>query len=100
MISYDISATEDIEVENGDFKLIQSDGQHIEAILQAGKGQFIGTPLLGVDMQKYINAPTSSRELRQDVITELTRDNYKVNKLDTAGTIDEIGLNIDAIKLK
>ena len=100
MISYDISATEDIEIEDGDFKIIQSDGQHIEAIVQAGKGQFIRKPLLGVDIQSYINSPTSTRELRQNIITELLRDNYKTNKLDSTGTIDSIGINIDATKLK
>ena len=100
MISYDISATEDMEVENGDFKIVESDGQHIQAILQAGKGQFIGKPLLGVDSQKYINSPTTTREFRQVVTTELNRDNYKINKLETSGDIDSIGLNIDATKLK
>jgi len=100
MISYDISATEDIEVEDGDFKIIQSDGQHIQAILEAGKGNFIATPLLGVDIQQYINAPTTTRELKQDITTELTRDNFRVKKLEAAGTIDNIGLNIDATKLK
>jgi len=100
MISYDISATEDIVIESGDFEIIESDGQHVQAILQAGKGNFIGSPLLGVDIQKYINSPTTTRELRQTVITELTRDNYRVNNLDTTGTIDEIGMNIDATKIK
>ena len=100
MISYDISATEEMQVESGDFEIIQSDGQHVQYILQAGKGQFISSPLLGVDIQKFINSPTSTRELRQTIITELKRDNYKINNLETIGTIDAIGTNIDATKIK
>jgi len=100
MISYDISATETLEIENGDFKIIESDGQHIEAILQAGKGQFIGSPLLGVDIQQYINAPVSSRELKQVIYQEFKRDNYKINSIESSGAIDEIGINIDATKQK
>lgn len=100
MISYDISATETMAVKDGDFEIIQSDGQHIEYILQAGKGQFISSPLLGVDIQKFINSPTTTRDLRQTIITELKRDNYKVNNLQTTGTIDAIGTNIDATKIK
>lgn len=100
MKSYDISATEDLLTENGDIAIVESDGLHIENILKAGKGNFIGSPLLGVNIQNYINAPTSSRELKQDIIRELTRDNYKINKLQSSGTINEINLNIDATKIK
>lgn len=100
MISYDILAIEELQTENGDFLIDESDGYHIENILQAGKGNFIGAPLLGVNIQKYINAPSSSRELKQDVLRELTRDNYKTNKITSSGTIDEIDLNIDATKIK
>lgn len=100
MISYDISATEEIQVLNGDFLPVESDGQHITAILQAGKGNFILTPTIGVEIDKMQNAPTSNREIEQTIRENLKKDNYSVNKLRVSNAGNDIDILTDATKLR
>lgn len=100
MISYDISATEELIVSDGDFLPIESDGQHITAILKAGKGNFIAAPTLGVEIDKMQNAPTTNRVIEQTIRENLKKDNYSINKLRVTNEFNDIAILIDATKLR
>lgn len=83
MISKDLILDEDnnfIE-SNGDFAILQSDDQNIEAILKAEKGQFYQYPLLGYGVTTRIYGPFKKNEERKAIREALKRDNYNVVQL-------------------
>ena len=96
----DIAFDEDIEISGGDLKIEPSDQQHIEHILRAKPGHFYQFPTLGVGIDENKLASINSEVLKQQIRQNLEADNYRVNKLEIATTVDSIGASIDAIRLK
>ena len=85
----------DFEIENGDFKVTNTNEQESYYILQANKGHFYQTPRLGAGIIKYQNADINKNELRKNIRTELNRDNFKVNNVYVIGASDVARLNIN-----
>lgn len=50
----DIKYTDDIQAENGDFKIIDSKNQHIEHNLRANPGDYLQFPDIGAGINKNI----------------------------------------------
>jgi len=84
----------DMKIEDGDFKLEQSDDQNIEAIIVANKGQFYESPLLGYGINSRLNGPFRTLEERKDIREALKRDNYDVKELTISK--DPLTVGIDA----
>jgi hypothetical protein len=70
----------DLDVKDGDFVIGVSDLQHIANILEAEKGQFRQTPLVGVGVLKMINGPISGAEKR-DIKMQLQGDGYQTKEV-------------------
>jgi len=102
MISYDLvlDLNNDLKIEDGDFAIGQSDDQNIEAILLAEKGQFYQFPLLGYGIKRKLYGSFYRLKERKLIREELKRDNYNVKVLNITGTIDNLGVEVDADKVK
>lgn len=96
----DILINDDVEFKNGDFAIGVSDAQHIEHILTAKPGQFYQFPTLGVGAVDLIKSSINRQALKQKIKVNLESDNYRINKVEVAGGIDELKTSIDAIRLK
>ncbi len=90
----------DIGIKDGDLVVGDSDGQNIEFIISAKPGQFYQFPTLGVGITDQINSSISKQELRIKIKNNLEADNYRVNRIDVSGTLDQLLTKIDAVKLK
>ena len=100
---WDILLNDKFEVlyEDGDFKIGESDQQHIQHILLARPGQFAQHPLIGCGVQDYDHSSQSVQEKKQNISLQLESDNYKINSL--VITTDAFGnevYQIDAIRIK
>lgn len=96
----DILINSDIGIKNGDLLVGDSDGQNIEFIISAKPGQFYQFPTLGVGITDEINSSISKQALKIKIKNNLEADNYRVNRIDVSGTIDQLLTKIDADKLK
>lgn len=91
------SIQEDVIIENGDFKVFNSDQQHIQHILKAMPGQYYQHPLIGLGIALYKSASISPQQLKQKIKNQLKADDYLPKVVQV--TPDFI-VNIDAERLK
>ena len=91
------SLKEDLIIENGDFKVFNSDQQHIQHILKANPGQYYQHPLVGLGIRNYSGASLSPQRLKQAIKTQLKADDYKPLVIDIS---EDFVVNIDAERLK
>lgn len=96
----DIEVKDDIEIFNGDLKLAESDQQHVEHILRARPGQFYQFPTLGVGVDDKKLASINAQVFKQQIKQNLQADNFRVNKIDILGDIDNFTIDIAAERLK
>lgn len=95
----DIIFKDDLEIRNGDLFVDYSDGQSIEFILKADRGQFRQWPLIGVGILRQKNGSVRPQELKQEIKLQLRSDNFKVKTLNVISG-DQMGIEIDAKRLK
>lgn len=91
------SIKEDVIIENGDFKVFNSDQQHIQHILKAMPGQYYQHPLIGLGAALYRSASISPHQLKQAIKTQLKSDDYIPKVIEVS---DDFIVNIDAERLK
>ena len=96
----DFIIKDDIEIKNGDLVVAFSDDQNIEFILRAKPGHFYQFPTLGVGVVDLIKGKIDRQALKQAITTNLEADNYRINKIEVGGNIDELITSIDAEKLR
>ena len=99
MISKDLflDSNNDLTIKNGDFDILQSDDQNIQAIIQADKGQFYENTLLGYGITKKLNSPVRKAVEKRSIRQEMRADNYNVITLLIE---DDFIITIDANKVK
>lgn len=91
--------TGDLYVYRGDFKIGESDEQHIEDILIAAQGNYRQHPEMGVNISQYLNAPiTAIEKLRiiNEIRKQLQADGFVQINIQTQNKL--IDLNIDALR--
>ena len=96
----DILINDDIGFKNGDLLVGESDEQHVEHILLAKPGHFYQFPTLGVGVVNLIKSSKNPQALKQKIKVNLESDNFRVNKVEVGGEIDELITSIDAIRTK
>lgn len=72
-----LSAQGDLDSFKGDFIIGESDQQHVEDILSAGKGEYKQSPLIGVGVINYYHGPLSGvkrEKMRRDILLQLESD--------------------------
>lgn len=95
----DLIVKDDIEIKDGDLVVADSDSQNIEFIITAKPGQFYQFPTLGVGIIDEIKGSITKQALKIKIKNNLEADNYRVNKIEVKGGIDDLITTIDAIKL-
>lgn len=90
----------DIRIKDGDLVVGDSDNQNIEFIITAKPGQFYQFPTLGVGIVDEVKGSISKQALRIKVKNNLEADNYRVNRINVTGGIDDLLTDIDATKLR
>ena len=95
----DIIVKDDIEIKDGDLVVADSDAQNIEFIITAKPGQFYQFPTLGVGIIDEIKGSITKQALKIKIKNNLEADDYRVNKIEVKGGIDDLITTIDAVKL-
>ena len=85
----------DIQFLGGDFKIDESDAQHVEHIVFTDKGQFRQFPLLGVGIGRLLNGSPNRIEIQQQIKLNLESDGYNVRSVGV-DLSDGLNLDIDA----
>jgi len=86
----------DLIIENGDFKVSDSDMQHIQLICITNLGHWKQFPLLGVGIEQYIASSGQTDALKRAINVQLAADGYKVNDILVQGTNENFTYSIDA----
>lgn len=89
--------TQDLKISDGDFVSGDANKQHILHILQASRGQFYQSPLIGVGIISELASNSNVQFWKNRIETQLKADGYKVNNVQ----IDEnFEIKIDALRIK
>lgn len=88
----DIIMNADLEFQNGDFAIGESQNQHTEHIIIAHKGEYKEMPEIGVGIEQMLNAETST-EFLIETKKNLEYDGQKVKNISFT---HEGKINIDA----
>jgi len=92
----DILFTDDIAIKDGDLDVGISDPQHIEHIFKASPGQFYQFLTLGIGIDKFKKASIHKPTLKQKIRDNLQADDFRINKIDVSGGIDQLLTFVDA----
>lgn len=72
---------DDLLFENGDFKIGDSDQQHIQDIVFENIGSYKEFPLLGVGIINYLNSSGLQLVLKRVIKSQLESDGYSVDEI-------------------
>lgn len=86
----------DLIIENGDFKVSESDMQHIQLICITGLGHWKQYPLQGVGIEQYIASSGQTEALKRAINIQLAADGYKVSDIVISGSNENFIYSIDA----
>ena len=103
MAVQDILLNESFEIEfkDGDFKIGDSDKNHIALIIRTAVGNWKEFPLVGVGIDYYLASSGNESLLKRNISVQLGADNYKVKKLQMETTSNtEITYSIDAERIQ
>jgi len=100
MAAQDFELTDDMTIENGDFKIIESDQQHIEHIITAAPGNFYEHPTLGASFKSLLNSSETMQRIKQIIGEQLEKDDFVVKDIFIEKTEDETNIEIDADRRK
>ena len=89
-------ATNDLQIEAGDFKIGSSDLQHVYLILQVAPGSWKQFPLTGVGEAKFINAPLDAA-LRRKIQIQLEADGYRLKSIRYLPPTNQLDVQFDTI---
>jgi len=82
----DFTIGDDLQFENGDFKISESSQQNIEHIMLSHKGAYKEHPLLGVGIVDYLKGNTTINRLRleAEIEKQLKHDDFNVKIIDVS----------------
>jgi hypothetical protein len=89
----------DLQIVNGEFLVAESDEQSIEHILISQPGMWKQSPLVGVGLEDYLNAPGGAQALnalRKNINLQLEMDGFNVINL-AINDFDDIEINVERI---
>jgi hypothetical protein len=88
----------DLIIEDGDFKVSESDIQHIQLICITDLGHWKQSPLLGVGIEKYIASSGQTDALKRAINIQLSSDGFRVNQVLVTGTNEDFQYSVDATR--
>jgi hypothetical protein len=75
----------DLTIENGDFKISNSDQTHVINIIKSNLGAFKQFPLVGVGIDYYIASSGSQQVIKRNITVQMEADGYSVNDIAISG---------------
>lgn len=75
----------DLTIENGDFKISESDQTHVINIIKSSTGAFKQYPLVGVGIDYYIASSGTQQVIKRNITVQMEADGYKVNEISISG---------------
>ena len=102
MAAQDFEFLEDMTIDTvkGDFKIIESDQQHIEHIITAKKGHFYEWPTLGAGKDDLINSSQTTARIKQVITDNLKQDDYDVKEIIIEKVDGDTFIEVDAKRRK
>lgn len=88
----------DLIIENGDFKVADSDQQHVLLIVNTTLGSFKNAPLMGVGIRQYLSSSGETDALKRAMTVQLGADGYKVNEIILRGENENFEYYLDATR--
>lgn len=91
-----ITENQELKVTNGDLAVEDSGQQHVEMLLISNKGDWKNSPLTGVGITSYMNAPESPsqrRRLDKEIRLQLRFDGIPFAKVEVS-SFDSIYIEI------
>ncbi len=80
-IDYKVLDSNDLAIEQNDFKKVESDKYHVRNILQSDLGHFHWSPLLGVSALSDLNGAKNFLNLKRKISEQLTADGYRLDEV-------------------
>lgn len=71
----------DITIDNGDFKIGESDYQSSVLIINTYLGAWKFNPVCGVGIARYKGSSGSQLQIKRDISVQLTADGFRVNSV-------------------
>lgn len=90
-------------IENGDLVVSASDNQHIDLIVISNKGDFRFQPLVGCNLNEFINAAGANMQLllQQRINAQLANDGYEIENLNVSqSATGELNINLKAERVE
>ena len=83
MIATDILLDDDMnyQIENGDFKIGESDYQSATLVLNTNEGSWKGQPFCGMGIAKYEGAANAQLQMKREIMIQLRADGFRVNSV-------------------
>lgn len=75
----------DLTIENGDFRISESDQVHVINIIKSNTGAFKQFPLVGVGIDYYIASSGTQQVIKRNITVQMEADGYKVNEIGISG---------------
>lgn len=87
----------DLVIENGDFKISDSDQNHVILIIKSYFGAFKQYPLIGVGIDNYIASVGMEQIIKRNITVQLESDSYNVNEVKVEGS-DKYSIDANRIE--
>ncbi len=99
---YKLDSDGDFDFTGGDFNIVESSVEHLNAIVLSVTGDYVLQPQLGVNLNRYINSPlnNSTIELQRIMSDNLKLDGFSTNKFTVSGDLSKDELNIDSSAIR
>jgi len=91
-IDYKVLDSNDLAIDQNDFKKVESDKYHVRNILQSDLGHFHWSPLLGISALSDLNGAKNFLNLKRKVSEQLTADGYRLDEV----KIENNNINVTA----
>ena len=87
----------DLTISGGDFKIVDSDAQHIDHALKSFKGQFYQFPKIGAGLGSFVNATGQNLVIKKAIREQLKLLGYRSDYVKfTTSVTGELEINIGA----
>lgn len=92
----DLDLDLDLNIVDGDFKIAESDQNHVVLILKSYLGAFKQFPLVGLGIDRFEAASISPQVLKREIQVQLAADGYKIEGIKI---LQDYTYQIDAFRI-
>jgi hypothetical protein len=71
----------DLEIQNGDFAVGDSTGQHFISLLSTNKGEWRFAPYLGVNLSNYVNQDQNESTIKLEIRKQCEADGANIKSI-------------------